>query len=254
MELLNSDKVTRQELVDYIVNKKVREIEAILGPLKTKKFNLNKEIDGIKVSIEESISELSVKHIKSIYGKMMGLMAKNLEAKPIIIPAFLKFDEKAGKTIGLSNRMLDDIMSMFGVSRDEAVIVFIDEDREDKPRGFRSTKRTSRRGMLSGYPPHMDSPYGMDPSFIRSLIRVDMNEIEGPKTKKLTEKLKLMENEYKALQNLVDDGEKEINQIHKDRNLIKDSIIEQALNSTPEGQALLENLNKLPLGQKLLGS
>jgi len=232
---LDNKSVTRQDLVDYAVNKRVREIQAEIAPAREKSNALYTEIPKITQELEKEISIFSLKHIKSTYGKMLELMSKNLGSEPIIIPAYLGSSDIKKD---IPHHILDSVFHMFRVRVSEAVIIFLNNSDKDKGGGLGSRRFTEGYG---------DTP------FINSFIRVEMKDLENPKILKLRNKSKEMEAENKRLNDFLNEKEKEIQKVRNDKDLIKDAIIEQILGQSDEGKHLLETINSIPLGQKLLG-
>jgi len=237
--ILNPESVTRQDLVDYMVNKKVREIQAEMEPMKLRSEKIYTEIGLMEKNINKEVSNFSIKHIKSTYGKMIEMMAKNLQSKEIIVPAY---PDK--KIIGelLSNHTWHMILRMFEVEPREAFVLFMANEEDG------SSGRPGFSGRL-GFSP--ESPYGTV-SFIRSFIRVNMDEVANPRIQKLQEKKFLMVQEHEELRKEITAMEKEIARVRSDKDLIKDNIVEQALTKTEEGRNLLASLEKLPIGKKLI--
>ena len=230
--ILNPESVTRQDLVDYMVNKKVREIQAKMEPMKLHSEKIYTEIGLIEKNISKEVSNFSIKHIKSTYGKMIEMMAKNLQAKEIIVPAY------PDKIIGelLSSHTWHMILRMFEIEPREAFVLFMTKGEDGSP---------GRPGFFSA------SPYGTV-SFIRSFIRVNMDEVANPKIQKLREKKSLMEQEHEELRKEITTMERDIARVRSDKALIKDNIVEQVLTKTEEGRNLLASLEKLPIGKKLI--
>jgi polyhydroxyalkanoate synthesis regulator phasin len=239
--VLDTTTVTRQELVDYVVNKKVRAIQDQIEPLKTKRSELEKKLSEIQDLHKNEKREYSLKWIKTNYGKMIESMKKNIGSDdPIIVPCYA-YDDKKHRG---SRDMVDLLKGLFLFRDSEAAIVFINKNRP-------KTGLTTGGGFGTGYGPHHGGYF--IPFDIGSFIRVDMSGIESPKSAKLKTNKEALSAEIDALHKTVQDLQNQISSIQKDKDLVKEAIIEEILGKTPDGKALLEKVNNLPIGQKLIG-
>lgn len=242
--VLNTNTVTRQEVVDYAINKRIRAIKEEMEPIDQKRISLQKKIDELNELYLAEKNSYSLKWIKTNYGKMIEAIKKNIKCEdPIILPPGTKesyLNSYSGKDLYYM------ILDLFMPRPHEALIVFIKDSGLSKkyvpPIG--PTRRPS-----GGWGP---TPYA-DPSDISSVIRVDFSEIESPKSAKLLANINTMKDEVNALQSKWSELNHLVSKTRNDKELVKEAIIEEILGKTPEGQALLEKVNNLPIGQKLIG-
>lgn len=258
--VLDTNTVTRQELVDYVINKKIRAIRAEMEPIDQKRVSVQKKIDELNELYLAEKNNYSLKWIKANYGKMIEAIKKNIKCEdPIIIPPGAEEDDF---TSSPRKDLYFMILDLFMPRWHEALIVFINDSGPSKKRGpsiYASipTRRPVRPGR-PGRPiptihPMMGHDRYVDPSDIASVIRVDFSEIESPKSAKLLVNMNSMKDEVKTLQNKWTELNNLIDKTRNDKELVKEAIIEETLGKTPEGQALLEKVNNLPIGQKLIG-
>jgi len=237
MSELLGNTVTRQELVDYVVNKKVRAIQEQIEPLKTRRSELEKKLSEIRVLHKNEKREYSLKWVKSNYGKMIETMKKNLDCgDPIIVPCYAYEDKKDRS----SRDLLNLLHGLFLFKDSETAIVFVNKHKSLK--GYRPV-----HGLGTGWS-GMFSPFE-----IGSFIRIDMSDIESPKSAKLKANKEALSAEIDSLHKDLQDMQDQISRIQKDKDMVKEAIIEEILGKTEDGRALLEKVNNLPIGQKLIG-
>lgn len=241
--VLQTNTVTKQELVDYVINKRIRSIREEMEPIKKKLAELETKTREVKTLYHKEKNEYSLKWIKSNYGKVIESIKKNLGCDdPVILPAYVDHKEFS------RNDLLSMVVDLFLPSRSEAMILFVSESRKKKmgPISADYFLSVPKRGL--GYTTRYS-----DPQIIESMIRVDFAEIESPKSVKLRDNLNSMEEERKLLHEKESQMLNLIDKTAREKDIVKDAIIEDTLSKTPEGQALLEKLNNLPIGQKLIG-
>ncbi len=240
--VLETNTVTRQELVDYVVNKKIRAIQDQMGPLKKKRDEVDKKRSEVSQLHRDEKKEYSLKWIKANYGKMIETMKKNLDCgDPIIVPCYA-YDEKKPR----GSRDLEDMLhGLFLFKDSEAAIVFINKD---SPKMGFSPRSSFGPGWGGSYHGGHFSPFD-----IASFIRIDMEDIDSPKSAKLKANKESLKAEVESLQNTINDMDATIRKIREDKDMVKDAIIEEILGKSVDGKALLEKVNNLPIGQKLIG-
>jgi len=240
MSELLGNTVTRQELVDYVVNKKVRAIQEQIEPLKTRRSELEEKLSEIGNLHKNEKREYSLKWVKSNYGKMIETMKKNLDCgDPIIVPCYAYGDKKDRS----SRDLLYLLHGLFLFKDSEAAIVFINKNKASK-------EYRPEHGLGTGW----FSPRGVfSPFEIGSFIRIDMSDIESPKGAKLKANKEALSAEIDSLHKGLKDMQDQISRIQKDKDMVKEAIIEEILGKTEDGRALLEKVNNLPIGQKLIG-
>ena len=212
------EKVTRQDLVDYVVNKKVTSIEETIPSLVIIKEKMEENLNHQIKALGTEIFTIATKNIKSVYGKMITLMEKNLKAKSHIIFGNKKLPNKTELSDGIAKHY-----SIFhNLQENEVLIVFY---------------------KIGGRP--------SDNSI--STILIDISELSSPKLEKIKSEISSLEVEIKKVQTEINNKKDQICNIKKDRDKIKGAIIEELLGKTPEGKRLLTTLENIQLGKKLIG-
>lgn len=220
------DNITKQELVDYAVNKKVQEIEAIKEGFSKEKEVASKERDVIKKEIKEEREKATIVYVEQEYKDVIEAMAKKGNTHTI------HTREK---------RNQNDLIAEVIYSTGNIVLEFQKNTKED----------VERRGGF-GHP--MRDFFDMA-HLCNSIIIIDRDEVTSDKLVELNDKLKLVEENLERLNDLLNDCNKDISNIKSKRETIKSQIIEQALSNTKEGKKMLVALQNIDFGEiKMLGS
>lgn len=223
--------LTRNDLIEYAISKRVEEIK-VLKAQATKEYNTYSKEANVKIKkLEEQEKEIRKvaleKFIQDNYKETIELMEKNLGCPAQIFTA----DTDHGKI----DRMLSELLFILRLKSTEAVVVFID-------------KSIDFRGSFK----HMRHP--MDMMFdIKSFIRIDASKLEIEELKPITAEIKSLKDESTRLYNVSQDYLKQIEEVKSQKDIIKNALVEQALNQSEEGIALLGVLNNLDInGMKAL--
>jgi hypothetical protein len=228
MEL--KDNITKQELVDYAVNKKVEEIQKVREDLVKKKDSENVKLTEIKKKISEVRESLYLPYVEKEYKAIIDLMVSKGNDYIIHLPN--------GRS-KFKNPIIEEIIYI----SNNIVIEFKKNDK-DQNRRFRGGMRHHPMGDLMEFAESNTS-----------MITVDKSEITSPELEELEKQKVEIEKAKEALSDSISDCNNDINNVRAKKEAIKSQIIEQALGNTKEGKKMLVALQNIDFGNiKMLGS
>ena len=250
--LIEDQKLTKNELIDYVISKKVAEIS---DKRVSARETLNKQEDLFQKENNKILGEIAVldkknaaDYIEKIYGKIIKQMEADLKCKHIIIDR---------ETANKSNKAYR-FVELFQMQRDEVIIAFLDDDdatSEKKRHGCGNPSRRDRidRGFGGMWPEDMMMIQMFEQvSDIQSFIRIRLDKAKTEEVLKLEAKIETINKERFRLQDIVSELDNEIVRVKSQRDTIKNTLIEQTLNSTEEGKKLLKTLDSIVLDPKKL--
>jgi hypothetical protein len=221
-----NEAISRNDLIDYAISKRVEDI-------KIRKTEAKRIYDEFADSSNNKIKELN-KNIKKIhknemdayiqsnYSETIKLMEANLKSKA----EFITSDSK--------ERTQQEIRYMLRLKEGDVLIAFLKE------------KVTNRMYGRMHPMEIFDS--------LESFIRISADSIKSEEIDSIENEKKLIKEELESLRKNVSDCDNEITKIKSQKDIIKNSLIEQSLSTSEEGKRMLDILNNLDLsGTKLLG-
>ena len=245
MEIFN-EKVTRQELIDFIVLKKIEPLKEEIDLLKLRIQELNSKKDNFENLVMEEFHNASEKFIKTQphYRGIIADMEKDFNASPISLDPWNPYSIKNSK---LSNYFIDYLANLINFDKSSVLLIFLGETSKNTELMFDSRMRYS-----GGFFGPAGRDYWKDFPELLSYIKIPKSKISSPKYKKVLEKLNLLNDELAAIRKRVEQLRKEIESIKSDSHKIKDALVEEILSSTEEGRALLGKINSIEItGQTL---
>jgi len=220
--------LTRNDLIEYAVSKRVEEIK-IKKAQATKEYQDFQKEANDKISIlekqEKEIRKAALeKFIQDNYKETIELMEENLGCPAQIFTS----DTDHGRRLPC---ILSELLFMFRLKPTEAIVLFMNK---------------------SIHVSFMRHP--MDMMFdVKSFIRVDASKLEIKELDPITAEIKSLKDEIARLHDVCRDFQKQIEEVKSQKDIIKNALIEQALNQSEEGIALLGVLNNLDInGMKAL--
>ena len=224
MEL--KENITKQELVDYAVNKKIQEVELVREGLSAKLKEVRESIKGYDKSIREEREKETPIYIQKEYGPIIKLMTKKGFAYAI------HTNEQESQS---------DLVAEIIYSSGNIVLEF--QKISDKSR--------LRNGMMR-HPMKDLFEFGRN---CDSIIVIDRDEVTSEMMETLREVQEAFKKEEDRLMTLIQDCNSDISQIRSTKDNIKSQIIEQALSSSKDGKKLLVALQNIDFGKlKTLGA
>lgn len=205
------EKITKQELVDYAVSKKIQEIEAKRDKHIEERDSTRTEMDAIK----NEFNEEREKAIAEEYADVIAAMAKKGNT--------YKIHTKESKT---ANMAIMGIIYATG----NIVIEFIKEGKED------------RMGRM-GWNPMLKNIFIENRP--NSIIIVDKDEITNEILEELNDRIKMLEKNYEETNYEINYCTREIGIIEHKKQDFKSEIIKQALAMTEDGTKLLQALENI---------
>jgi hypothetical protein len=214
------DNITKQELVDYAVNKKVQEIEKVKKDLIQKKNSEDDKLNEISKKISDLKESLYLPYVEKEYKSIIDLMISKGNNCTIHLP---------NRNKRLSNPIIEEIIYVTG----NIIIEFTkNNDKKHKRFGMRHPADTNT-----------------------SMISVDKSEITSPELEELEKQKEEIEKNKESFSNSINDCNNDINNVKAKKETIKSQIIEQALSNTKEGKKMLVALQNIDFGDiKMLGS
>jgi len=224
------DKLTKGDLIDYVVTKKVEELKVLLNKEKKRRNDRRDELYIILQDLRSNLQPLfekeCSKYITSTYGSTIKAIEKNLNCTHTV----LSWNDSSNNKNSMTHRIVQDI---FNVRDNEAMIIF--KSPHDDIELFGNT------GNHAYYDRH---PIRMVMS-IKSMIRVNLLEVTNPKIEKIQQQIKDANDELNTNGDRYSEIVKEISIVKDQKDMIKNTIIEQTLNSTDNGKRLLEALSSI---------
>jgi len=223
------DNITKQELVDYAVNKKVQEIEKVKKDLIQKKNSEDDKLNEINKKISDLKESLYLPYVEKEYKAIIDLMVSKGNDYIIHLP---------NSRSKFKNPIIEEIIY---ISKN-LVIEFKKNDKDQK--------RRFRGGM--GHPTYDLMEFA---EFNTSIITVDKSEITSPELEELEKQKEEIKKVRESFSNSINDCNNDINNVKAKKETIKSQIIEQALSNTKEGKKMLVALQNIDFGDiKMLGS
>lgn len=221
-----NETITRNDLIDYAISKRVTEIEVKKAEAKKAYEDFmptyNKKIKSINEKIQTAYKEEMDKYIQENYSDTISVMEKNLKAKAVYV------DYESSK----KDRLYDELAYMTRIIQNDVMVIF---HRENYP---------IKRGYF--HPMEILSD-------IASFLIIYSSDIKSEKIEKLESEKNSINSQLKELESAVKEFDKEISKVKSQKDLIKNSLIEETLSSTKEGRKVLDVLNNIDLsGTKLL--
>ena len=217
-----NDSITRNDLIEYAISKKVEEIRLRKIEVEKTANSVNKEntsdIKKLEKKLKEEFSKETLKYISDKYGETIKSMEENLKVKHVVIT---RNDENR-------RDVLSEIAYMFNLGTNDAVILFPD----DKNPMIKNDR------FMIGHPMMMFSA-------IKSFIRVDSSSIKSTEIDSIKEEIKNKQTEINAAFDSVRAIDSEISMVRNQKDIIKNRLIEESLLKTDEGKSMLEVLNTL---------
>lgn len=225
------DNITKQELVDYAVNKKVQEIENVKKDLVQKKNSEDDKLNEISKKISDLKESLYLPYVEKEYKAIIDLMVSKGNDYIIHLP---------NSRSKFKNPIIEEIIYI----SNNIVIEFKKNDK-DQNRRFRG-------GMGMHHP--MDDLMEFA-EFNTSIITVDKSEITSPELEELEKQKEEIKKVRETFSNSINDCNNDISNVKAKKEMIKSQIIEQALSNSKEGKKMLVALQNIDFGDiKMLGS
>lgn len=225
-----NDSLSRNDLIDYAISKRVEE-------LKSKKEEFSKQSKAEKDSLEKEIKKLDKEfvkickqeiqeHIDENYKGTINALKTNLNKEPVI------------STPTDNSELSRELRYILRLGNFDAVIYFPSEKNKELRMGM---------GRM------------MDPFYIlkamEAFIIVKYDDANHDKSDAIKKEIKEKRKQIENINKIITEFNNEIRNVKNQKDVIKNSIIEQTLSSTDEGLKILESLNNIVLpGEKLLNS
>jgi len=226
------DNITKQELVDYAVNKKVQEIEKVKKDLVQKKNSEDDKLNEISKKIFDLKESLYLPYVEKEYKAIIDLMVSKGNDYIIHLP---------NSRSKFKNPIIEEIIYI----SNNIVIEFKKNDKDQN--------RRFRVGMGMRHHPTYDLMEFAELN--TSIITVDKSEITSPELEELEKQKEEIIKVRESFSNSINDCNNDINNVKAKKETIKSQIIEQALSNTKEGKKMLVALQNIDFGDiKMLGS
>ena len=213
-----TDNITRNDLVDYLVTKRVGELNSLMGIEISKRKSLESDMKSFEDDLDRSYSGSLKNYIDRNYKDTLSLMKDSLGCDYKIIE---NIDKSEYRYLSMGSR---------GNGGSDSVIIFDDS--------------LSQRGR--------HHPDYMFMAAIRSFIRISRDSVKDESIDKIRENIKELKTSISLSNKIIANLEKEISKVKSQRDVIKNTLIEEFLSSSTEGQSILDRLNSLDLGIKLM--
>lgn len=255
MEL--KDVITKQDLVDYAIAKKVEEIRAEKAKVNDKYQAKRKEREEALTLISSLRKETESAYIQKNFAAAIKAIEKATNSTHIVATDKMEYPKTMGNDLRYS---LQDLTH----GSDDIYIVFLAKVPKVKGSNQKDRKRSRMKMLKRGFHPMMmmDMHYhggdrmsmgDMMMGPFESMIRIDREDIKNAKIDKAVAKHAKLDQECKDLDNEMREFDTQINKVRNQKDQVKSVIIEQALEDSPEGKKMLESLQKIDFGNlKLL--
>ena len=229
------EKLSKNDLIEYVITSKVLEIEQKINEQKTKLEKTENELNPAIKQLEKDFSKLKINlveaFVKKLYSDTISTIEKNFKCKHTIILGFLDHDNH--------NHANEELAHFLGVRKNEALIIFPFEDPTKEEKSFRGGWHQR---------PYGDHP--MHPMFfirnINSIIRVDISDaIVSLELDEIKGKIESNKEKIEIEKQLIQVLRKEIDDIRSKKDVIKNKLIEETLSRTDNGKALLNSLKTI---------
>jgi len=215
-----NDSITKQDLVDYVITKKVEQILELQSEVNKKRKDKENELKNI----DDELTDLENKSIKKIYGTAINAIEKSTNSYHLII-----LNSSIISSLDISTdlkRLLYDMCRGGKVN-----IVFI--SKEKKHEIFFTHNRYDMECLVSLGP-------------FESILKVDMEKIvEDKKIKSLREKYNKLDQERKDLKDQHYKYSNDIKNVKNKKDQMKAVIVEQMLEKSEDGLEMLEMLRNI---------
>lgn len=212
------DTITKQDLIDYAVAKKVEEISNLKEKVDKKYKTKSAERDVVRKEIEKVKKESVSNFINDNYGEVIKLLEEKQGTKHVLVTS--SSDLSGMGEIGF---MLNDMAY-------DHVIIYVPNSNDKKKIGRRHGGWGDFLGILDG----------TIISIEKSKIKYNIEELEA-KFKELDEECKDIDRKRR----IYDD---KIYKVRNQKEAIKATIIEQALLTSEDGVKMLESLKNIDFG------
>lgn len=243
--LIEDSKLTKNELIDYVISKKVEEINEKLNVARTQRDNFRQTINAEHQVLRKKISDLNVKaiseYVKKSYGKIIKQMETDLKCKHVIIT-----NETSRKS-----HIFDQIASMFRMKNTEVIVAFMNkvETHDESEPDFHGGRNRWRMHPMEMMEEMMFRSVGD----LQSFFRIDISNVKDKKAETLEHAIKMNTDKDEHYTKIITDLQQEIQNVRGQRETIKNNLIEQTLNQSEDGKKLLETLNSIVIDKiKLL--
>ena len=239
-DLKFKDTITKQDLVEYAITKKVEEITALRTDVYKQYKTKSKEREEVKNKIEQAKADAEAKHIQDNYGDVIKLMEMKKGTTHQVISG--NSDVK-----GELYYMIADAL------RDNILIVIPNQVKESK-----SDKATSRKSCggwnhprmfnMSLYDAYPEEIAGVMLATLGTVITIPHDEINNDEVNSLKTKFDELDAECKSLDKKKRTYDTKISKVRGQKDVIKANIVEQALSNTKDGNKMLESLQNIDFG------
>lgn len=231
-EMKLKDTITKQDLVEYAITKKVDEITVVRTATYKKYKKKSKEREAIKKEIAAEKINAEERHIQDNYGDVITLLEKKFGTKH-----FVMSKNQASKIKGRSYYMFRELMYHGDI------VIVIPKKGDDKVVGC---GRGEYGWDYDYYPEEMMSEF----LAMGTMITVDQKDITSDKLDELNAKYEVVDAECKELDKEKKSYDRMIQKVKNQRDTIKASIVEQALAKSDSGQEMLVALQNIDFGIK----
>jgi len=244
------DKITKQDLVDYAIQRKVEELDAKAAPINERRTELEKikkdlAKDGAKIE-----REVKTSFVEKEYKPVLDLMKQH--GNPIVM-YINRWSQKLEHNIkldgsddnGTLNYFLQNMMNQQSGSKDDIVIMVTSIEIESMSKKKGKPVRQDMLGMMFSHPHMRDYGAGGFAVPVKAFFIVNGEEVNLDDLKDITEEYNKVSSELAEIGKELQAIENEKYQVKHSAGRIKAEIVEQALGGTEEGKAMLENLQKI---------
>jgi len=222
------DTITKQDLVEYAITKKVEELTVLKDEVYKQYKAKSKKREDVKNQIEQAKKDAELSHIQDNYGDVIKLLEMKKGTKHEIISS--KSDFKSRGSVGY----------MIAQSLTDNILIVI-PNKESK----NSSLGGGLRGMHPMYPDEM-AAYLL--STMGTVITVSRGDIKSDVIDSLKSKFDELDKECKSLDKEKKSYEDKIYKVKTQKDTIKANIIEQALIGSKDGVKMLQSLQNIDFG------
>lgn len=235
-DLKFKDTITKQDLVEYAITKKVEEITALRTDVYKQYKVKSKEREEVKNQIEQAKADAESKHIQDNYGDVIKLMEMKKGTTHQVISR--NSDVKGELYYMIADTLIDNILVVIPNP--------IKENEPDKSRGKKY--RGGWREPMFMYDAYPEEIAGSMLATLGTVITISLDEINNDEVNSLKAKFDELDMECKKLDNEKKSYDTKISKVRGQKDVIKANIVEQALSKTKDGNKMLESLQNIDFG------
>ena len=237
-DLKFKDTITKQDLVEYAITKKVEEITVLRTDVYKQYKAKSKEREEVKNQIEQAKADAESKHIQDNYGDVIKLMEMKKGTTHQVISR--NSDVKGELYYMIADALIDNIL---------VVIPNLVKD-SDRSSGKKSCGgwRRNHPHMFNMYDAYPEEIAGAMLATLGTVITIPRDEINNDEVNSLKSKFDELDAECKALDKKKRSYDTKISKVRGQKDVIKANIVEQALSNTKDGNKMLESLQNIDFG------